>query len=99
MPRFTHEVTTLLSNAGATGAGQVFGGGKAYWLMLAGTGGATVALQVLGPDDATWVAVPSASSASSTVAALDLPPGTYRTTVTGGTTPAGIYSQLRGQPA
>lgn len=98
MPRFSHEQVDLLVNAGATGAGTSFGGGKAYWLLQAGTGGATSALQVLGPDAVTWIAVPSASSSSSTVLALDLPPGTYRTTVTGGTTPAAIYSQIRGLP-
>lgn len=98
MPRYRTEVVNLLSNAGATGSGVAFGGGKAHWLLVAGTGGATMALQVLGPDGSSWIAVPSASSSSSTVVALDLPEGTYRTTVTGGTTPAGIYSTLKGLP-
>lgn len=96
MPRFSAETVTLLSNVGATGAGKRFAGGPAVFVMQAGTGGATTALEVLGPDGTTWIGISGASSATSTAVPLDLAPGTYRASVTGGTTPAAIYAEIRG---
>lgn len=96
MPRYSAETVTLLSNAGATGAGKEFAGGPAVFVMLAGTGGATTALQVLGPDGTTWVGITNASGTTNLAQPLDLAPGTYRASVTGGTTPAAIYAEIRG---
>lgn len=96
MPRQSTQTTDLLTNAGATGAGVGFGGGKAALAIIAGLGGATVGLEVLGPDGATWIAVSGASSATSTSQTLDLAAGTYRGTITGGTTPSGVYVRLTG---
>lgn len=96
MPRNAAETVTLLSNAGATGGGMVFGGGPAVFVLLAGAGGATTALQLLGPDGTTWVGISGASSSTSTAVPLDLAPGTYRAAVSGGTTPSGIYAEIRG---
>lgn len=97
MPRFASETANLLTNAAATGSGVGFGGGPCHFILIAGSGGGTTALQALGPDGSTWIAVAGASSATSTIVALNLPSGTYRASVSGGT-PAGIYCQLKGLP-
>lgn len=96
MPRESVQTATVLSNAGATGSAVTWDGGKALVTILAGTGGATVALQILGPNGSTYVNLPGASVTVDTAVVIDLPAGTYRGAVTGGTTPAGIYVQIKG---
>lgn len=96
MPRYATETVTLLSNAGVTGAGKGFSGGAAVFVMLPGSGGATTALEVLGPDGSTWVGISGASGTSAMALPLELAPGTYRASVTGGTSPAAIYAEIRG---
>ena len=96
MPRESAQSVTLLSNAGATGSAAGFGGGKALFTLLPGTGGATTALQILGPDGATYIPISGTSSATAAAVPLDLPAGTYRAAVTGGTAPAAIYASLAG---
>lgn len=66
------------------------------FVMLPGSGGATTALELLGPDDATWVGISGASGTTAIALPLELAPGTYRASVTGGTTPTGIYAEIRG---
>lgn len=96
MPRESASNATLLSNVGATGGNVSFGGGKALFTLVQGTGGATTVLQILGPDGTTWIPISGTSSATTVAVSLDLPAGTYRAEVTGGTTPAGIYASLVG---
>lgn len=96
MARESAQTVVVLSNAGATGNGVAWGGGKALATILVGTGGATVALQALGPDGTTYVTVPSGSVATNTCLSVELPAGTYRGLVTGGTAPAGIYIEMKG---
>lgn len=96
MPRESASSVTVLSNAGATGSDVSWGGGRALVVILVGTGGATAALQLQGPNGTTYVSLPGASVTVDTCVTLDLPQGTYRGAVTGGTAPAGIYVQIKG---
>lgn len=84
----------LLYNASATGAGTLWGGGKAQFSAAGTFGGATVALEVLGPDNATWIAAATSTSLTAAgLAVVDLPQGQVRASVTGGT-PSGLYARL-----
>lgn len=95
MSRQKADNQVLLTSAGATGSAVSWSGGKAHFVLVAGSGGGTTALQLLGPDGVTWVGVTGASSAASVSVPLDLPAGQYRAFVSGGT-PSGIYASLLG---
>ena len=83
----------LLEDASATGAVGVFDGGKARFTVVGTLDGATVSLQALGPDGVTYVNMSAGLSAEGSEV-LDLPAGSYRAAVTGGTTPSGLYANL-----
>jgi hypothetical protein len=99
--RADDNVYTLLSNGSATGAAVNIRGGE-YLFTAEGTiSGATVALQVQ-TVNGTWATVSVFSnSAVSTTAlpyaqtAIDLPAGTARVVVTGGT-PSALFAYLVG---
>ncbi len=83
-------MTTLLSNASATGSAVPWPGGKGA-VMLAGTvGGATITLQILGPDGTTWLTGATALTAVG-VGVIELPCGQIRALVAGGA-PSGLYA-------
>lgn len=83
-------MTTLLSNASATGSAVPWPGGKGG-VMLAGTvGGATITLQILGPDGTTWLTGATALTAVG-VGVFELPCGQIRALVAGGA-PSGLYA-------
>jgi hypothetical protein len=91
----------LLSNVAAnvTGAWVFWQGGIATFQALAAAfGGGTITLQTLGPDQATPVAVGSSTTvtANAIVEGLNLPAGVYRCTLTGATSPSGVYASLAG---
>lgn len=91
----------LLINGSATGSGVLIKGGE-YIFMVDGTaGGATFSLQIQLPNG-TWsdINVYSGSKVSYTTlpsaqTGIDLPGGSVRVAVTGGT-PSGIYAYLVG---
>lgn len=83
-------MTTLLSNASATGSAVVWGGGPGVFMLAGTVGGATITLQVLGPDGSTYLTAATALTAVGIVE-FRLPPGTIRALVAGGT-PSGLYA-------
>lgn len=86
----------LMKNVSATGAGsQVTWPGGRSALVVMGTFPTTATLQMLGQDGATWLTMATPSTAGST--ALDLPSGTYRMNLTGGS-PSGFYASLATVP-
>lgn len=86
----------LMKNVSTTGAGAqaTWVGGRSA-LVVMGTFPTTATLQLLGPDGSTWITMATPSTAGST--ALDLPAGTYRMNLTGGS-PAGFYASLATVP-
>lgn len=90
---------TLLSAASATGSGVIVAHGGDYVFLVAGTfGGTSVGLQILGPDGVTWISIEDSAGAIAVTSAkavyMTLPAGTYRATITGGTSPE-ISAELR----
>lgn len=79
----------LLDAASATGSGVNSQLAGLFCFAVAGTfGGTTVGLDMLGPDDVTWIPVKDASGALAITSAdavlVNLPDGTYRGKITGG---------------
>lgn len=85
---------TLLSNASATGSPKLWPGGRGTFKVVGTFGGASVALQVLGPDGSTWQDVGADTTKTSAgLGNFDLPPGTIRASVTGGT-PSALFANV-----
>lgn len=88
------EPTILLDNASATGAEKVITRSGSYCFSVVGTfGGATVTLQRRAAN-AVWLSV--GADAALTAAGqviVDLPPGSVRALVAGGS-PSALYAQL-----
>ena len=88
----------LLNNIAVTGPAVVVQRPGKYAFVLSGTiSGATVTLQTLADDNATYVGVENGAAVALTAAKsviVDLPAGTYRALVAGGT-PANLYASLR----
>ena len=82
----------VLNNANTTGAAVIWTGGKFLLAVAGNVSGATLQLQYLGPDNVTWLPVGTAVTAIGTQV-LELPPGSVRMTVTGGT-PSGLYARM-----
>lgn len=83
------QTIPLLAAASATGAATPVAFGGLFCFSVAGTfGGATVGLQLLGPDGATWLPVEDDAGAialtTARALAVNLPRGTVRATITGG---------------
>lgn len=84
-------MANLLTNASATGDALAVGGGT-YVVSADGTfGGATLQLQLLSPDASSWLSVAGATFTAEGALVVDLPPGSIRMTVTGGT-PSALYA-------
>lgn len=79
----------LLKNESATSVGAVWVGGRSA-LVLTGTLATTTKLQLLGQDGTTWLDVSTPTTQG--VTPLDLPAGTYRMSLTGGS-PA-LYASI-----
>lgn len=86
----THSVA-LLENVAATGAWVPYQGGKTSIVFFGTVGGATITVELQGKDGSTAISVQALTAAGLT--ALDLPPGLYRVSVSGGT-PSGLYCDL-----
>jgi hypothetical protein len=84
----------LLANGSATSDGKPWQGGRTS-LVIVGTLATTTKLQLLGPDDSTWMDVATISAVGKTD--YDLPAGSYRMQLTGGS-PSGIYAKLVAVP-
>lgn len=82
--------TKIISNGSATTTGAQWQGGRGA-LVIMGTLATTTKLQIKGQDGTTWIDVATPTTAG--VTALDLPQGTYRLSLSGGS-PAGIYADL-----
>lgn len=83
----------LLSNESATGVGRAWAGGRGQFKVAGTFAGATVKLQILGPDGATWQDVGSdVTLTAAGLANFDLPPGTIRAGVAGGS-PSGLHAE------
>lgn len=89
----------LLDAAAATGAAQRSQLSARYCFAVAGDfDGATVGLELLGPDGATWIAVEDGSGplafTAAAAAIVELPAGSYRATIDGGSDPS-LYATLK----
>ncbi len=82
----------LISNGTATGPMKQWPGGQGLFSLVGTLGGATVALTFLGPDGATMLPVTGVSLTANGSALFTLPPCWIQATVTGGTSPTGIYA-------
>lgn len=71
-------------------------GGRTCLVTLASSYPTTCQLQLLGKDNATWINIGSNITANGSVS-QDLPAGTYRMNLTGGTTTA-LYATLVSVP-
>lgn len=89
------DLLSAHDGAGSGNAMLVAFGGR-YLMVATGTfDSATVAVDLLGPDGSTYVAVASASLTAAGSAIIYLPSdATVKGTVTGGTSPAGIYLSI-----
>lgn len=85
--------------AGSGGATHIAFGGR-YLMVATGTfDSATVTVDLLGPDGSTYVGIADASLTAAGSAAIYLPSdATVKGTVTGGTSPAGIYLSIYRMP-
>jgi hypothetical protein len=85
----------LASNASGAAAttGVVWSGGRAALVIVATAYPSTCKLQCLGPDNTTYIDVNAAAYTANQVTAYDLPAGTYRMNLSGGTV-AALYANL-----
>jgi len=84
----------LLDNASATGDWVQWGGGHGFFSVAGTFDGATVSLEFLGPDGTTAIAAGTSTTVTAAAgASFALPPGRIRASVTGGTSPTGLYAQ------
>lgn len=88
------KAAVLLASASATGSWVPWSGGRTA-LVTFGTLPTTYKLQLLGKDGSTAVDVATISAAGLT--SYDLPAGSYRMSVSGGS-PAGLYADLISVP-
>lgn len=88
------KAAVLLANASATGSWVTWEGGRTS-LITFGTLPTTYKLQLLGKDGSTAIDVATISAAGLT--SYDLPAGSYRMSVSGGS-PAGLYADLVSVP-
>lgn len=88
------KAAVLLANASATGSWVYFPGGRAA-LITFGTLPTTYKLQLLGKNGSTAVDVATITAAG--VTSYDLPAGSYRMSVAGGS-PAGLYADIVSVP-
>lgn len=73
----------VVSNvAAATGTPFALRGGS-YWIETKSTGAGTIDLQKLGPDGTTYTARITQITATAGQQTISLPPGTYRTVISG----------------
>lgn len=86
----SYKAVILLENGNLTSGWKDFAGGRAA-LVIMGTLATTTKLQMLGPDGSTAIDVSTPTTAG--VTALDLPAGSYRINLSGGT-PSGIYARI-----
>lgn len=84
----------LLNNASATGEAVTNSGGT-YVITADGTfGGTTLQLQLLSPDGTSWISVASGTFTAEGSFVCDLPAGSIRMLVTGGT-PSALYADAK----
>jgi hypothetical protein len=82
---------TLLSNGSATGSWISWNGGRAALVLMAAAYPTTLKLQILGQDGST--AIDIATLTANGVTVYDLPAGSYRMSLAGGS-PSGMYADL-----
>ena len=68
-------------------------GGRTALAIFATTFPSTCQLQMLGKDSATWLAVNSSTYSGNQIISYDLPAGSYRIHMTGGSV-SGLYADL-----
>lgn len=87
---------TLLSNVGATGLAFTLQRGGTFVFAVDGTfSSATVDLQMRSPDGSSWLTIGGDASLTAEGACIvEIPAGTYRAAVTGGT-PSALYATLK----
>ena len=89
------KAISLVSNGAVVAPSPTSGlpwtGGKTSLVVMATTYPTTCRLELLGKDGATWIAIQTVTANG--ITALDLPAGTYRFYMNGGTA-LGVYADL-----
>lgn len=85
---------SLLSNASATGSAKQWAGGRGLFSVEGTFDGATVQLQYAGPNGTLTNVQGTALTAAGQVV-VELPPGEVKATVSGGSSPSGLYATLQ----
>jgi hypothetical protein len=86
----------LLDAAAATGAGDLWAGGRAAWLVWGTWDGATAKLQMTPDQGTTWIDVDGATATVDGGGPFDLPPLKHRVVISGAGVSTSLSSALFG---